>query len=99
MVGALDYTQALKGDDLKIWFPERGFPAYFEGMFGENGRTRSGAWDFPEGGGYEVTGINQPGGGRGITWRGAQGARATPACPGCERSIVRRWEESRLVRN
>jgi hypothetical protein len=57
MVDILDYTYTLKGDDLKIWFADRGFPAYFEGTFGEDGRTCSGAWHFPGGGGYEVTGI------------------------------------------
>jgi hypothetical protein len=61
MVDILDYTKALKGDDLKIWFAERGFPAYFEGTFGEDGRTCSGSWHFPGGGGYEVTGIRAEG--------------------------------------
>jgi len=48
MVDTLDYTYALKGDDLKIWFGDRGSPAYFEGTFGEDGRTYSGAWHFQQ---------------------------------------------------
>src|SRR5918993_4024043 len=36
----------------------------------------------------------QRGGGRGITWRGAEGARPTPPCPRCVRAIVRRWERA-----
>jgi hypothetical protein len=51
MVDILDYKYTLKGDDLKIWFAVRGLPAYFERTFGEKGRTCSGAWHFPGGGG------------------------------------------------
>jgi len=29
MVDILDYTYTLKGDDVKIWFADRGSPAYF----------------------------------------------------------------------
>jgi hypothetical protein len=29
MVDILDYTYTLEGDDLKIWFADRGSPAYF----------------------------------------------------------------------
>jgi hypothetical protein len=35
MVDILDYAYALKGDDLKIWFADRGFSAYFEGTFAD----------------------------------------------------------------
>ena len=49
------------GDNLKIWFGDRGSPAYFEGTFGEDGRTYSGSGHFPGGGGYEVTGTRVEG--------------------------------------
>ena len=51
----LDYVYELEGDTLTIWFGEKGSPAYYEGMFGEDGDTLAGAWRFPGGGGYEAT--------------------------------------------
>ena len=50
----LDYTYELKGDTLRIWFGERGSPAYYEGAFSEDGATLRGAWHYPGGGGYEA---------------------------------------------
>ena len=56
MVDTLDYTYALKGDDLKIWFGDRGSPAYFEGTFGEDAGIKG---DFygGRGGGREEAGV------------------------------------------
>ena len=50
----LDYTYELKGDTLRIWFGDRGSPAYYEGAFSEDGATLRGAWHYPGGGGYEA---------------------------------------------
>jgi hypothetical protein len=49
-----DYTYELEGDTLRIWFGERGSPAYYEGAFSEDGTTLRGAWHYPGGGGYEA---------------------------------------------
>jgi hypothetical protein len=49
-----DYTYELRDDTLTIWFGERGSPAYYEGVFSEDGATLRGAWHYPGGGGYEA---------------------------------------------
>lgn len=51
----LDYTYELEGDTLTIWAGERGSPAYFQGTFSHAGRTLTGAWVYPGGGGYDST--------------------------------------------
>jgi hypothetical protein len=50
----LDYTYELEGGTLRIWFGDRGSPAYYEGAFSEDGATLRGAWHYPGGGGYEA---------------------------------------------
>lgn len=55
MGNTLDYVYELAGDTLTIWGGEKGSPAYFKGKFSENGRTLSGAWVYPGGGGYDST--------------------------------------------
>ena len=49
----LDYTYELTGDTLRIWFGDRGSPAYYEGAFSEDGNVLRGAWHYPDGG-YEA---------------------------------------------
>lgn len=49
----LDYVYEVDGDTLTIWGGERGSPAYYKGKFGDDGKTLTGAWVFPGGGGYE----------------------------------------------
>jgi hypothetical protein len=51
----LDYVYELEGDTLTIWGGERGSPAYYKGRFSEDGNTLTGAWVYPDGGGYEST--------------------------------------------
>ena len=51
----IDYVYELEGDALTIWAVERGSPAFYKGTFGDDGDTLSGAWRYPEGGGYEAT--------------------------------------------
>ncbi len=50
----LDYVYELEGDTLKIWAGERDSPTYFEGTFGADDDTLTGAWHYPGGGGYEA---------------------------------------------
>jgi hypothetical protein len=49
----LDYTYELDGDTLTIWAGDRGSPAFYRGTFGPGGRTLTGAWVYPGGGGYD----------------------------------------------
>ena len=51
----LDYVYELEGDTLTIWAGERDAPAYFRGTFGDDGDTLTGAWHYPDGGGYGAT--------------------------------------------
>jgi hypothetical protein len=51
----LDYVYELEGDTLTIWGGEKGSPAYYRGTFSQDGRTVSGAWVYPGGGGYDST--------------------------------------------
>jgi hypothetical protein len=50
-----DYVYELEGDTLTIWGGEKGSPAYYKGTFSEDGNVNSGAWVYPDGGGYEST--------------------------------------------
>ena len=50
----LDYTYEIKDDTLTIWMGERNSPAYYEGMFSEDGNELTGAWHYPGGGGYST---------------------------------------------
>jgi hypothetical protein len=50
----LDYVYELEGDTLMIWFGGRGSPAYYQGTLSPDGKTLSGAWHYPGGGGYEA---------------------------------------------
>jgi hypothetical protein len=51
----LDYVYELEGDTLTIWGGERGSPAYYRGTFDATGDTATGAWVYPDGGGYDST--------------------------------------------
>lgn len=51
----LDYTYELDGDTLTIWGGPKGSPAYFRGDFSDGDRVLTGAWVYPDGGGYEST--------------------------------------------
>ena len=55
MGNTLDYTYELEGDTLMIWGGEKGSPAYYEGIFNEEGNVCSGDWVYPGGGGYTST--------------------------------------------
>lgn len=48
----LDYVYELSRDTLTIWSGERGSPAYYSGIFSDDGETLTGCWVYP-GGGYE----------------------------------------------
>jgi hypothetical protein len=50
-----DYVYELNGDTLTIWGGERGSPAYYKGEFSQDGNVLTGAWVYPDGGGYEST--------------------------------------------
>jgi hypothetical protein len=50
----LDYVYELVDRNLTIWFGERGSQNFFLGKFSDDGKTLSGAWQWP-GGGYSVT--------------------------------------------
>jgi hypothetical protein len=50
-----DYVYELDGDTLTIWGGKRGSPAYYKGTFSSDGNILSGAWVYPDGGGYEST--------------------------------------------
>jgi hypothetical protein len=51
----LDYVYELEGDTLTIWGGERGSPAYAKSQFSEDGKSGSGEWVYPGGGGYRFT--------------------------------------------
>ncbi|MBN8638915.1 MAG: hypothetical protein J0M07_26610 [Anaerolineae bacterium] len=50
-----EYTYELLGDTLTIWGGDRGSPAYYRGTFSTDGNIASGAWIYPDGGGYGST--------------------------------------------
>ena len=51
----LDYVYEVDEHTLTIWAGEVGSPAYYRGEFSPDGRTNSGAWVYPDGGGYHST--------------------------------------------
>jgi Activator of Hsp90 ATPase homolog 1-like protein len=55
MGNTFDYVYEAEGDTLTIWGGAKGSPAYFRGQFSADGNTLSGAWVYPDGGGYEST--------------------------------------------
>lgn len=55
MGNTFDYTYEVNDTTLMIWGGEKGSPAYYEGKWSEDGNTNSGAWHYPDGGGYEST--------------------------------------------
>ena len=55
MGNTLDYTYEIEDDVLTIWGGEKGSPAYYKGTFNESGNVNTGAWFYPDGGGYEST--------------------------------------------
>jgi hypothetical protein len=52
-----DYVYEMEGDTLTIWGGQKGSPAYYKGTFSTDGNTLSGAWVYPDGGGYESTSV------------------------------------------
>lgn len=40
---------------LTIWGGHKGSPAYYQGTWSDDGNTNSGAWHYPDGGGYQST--------------------------------------------
>ena len=55
MGNTFDYTYEVNNETLMIWGGEKGSPAYYEGKWSEDGNTNTGAWHYPDGGGYEST--------------------------------------------
>jgi hypothetical protein len=51
----LDYVYELDGGVLTIWGGVKGSPAYYRGTFSADGRTVTGAWTYPGGGGYAAS--------------------------------------------
>jgi hypothetical protein len=47
-----DYVYELDGDTLTIWGGEKGSPAFYRGTFSADGKTLTGGWTYPGGGGY-----------------------------------------------
>jgi hypothetical protein len=55
MGNTLDYVYEVEDDILTIWGGEKGSPAYYRGTFSQDGRTVTGEWVYPGGGGYQST--------------------------------------------
>ena len=55
----LNYVYELSPDGRKltVWGGEKGSPAYYEGVFNDDG-TCNGEWHYPGGGGYKMTTIS-----------------------------------------
>jgi hypothetical protein len=51
----LNYVYELDAGTLMIWAGEKGSPAFFKGTFSPDGYSLTGAWVYPDGGGYEST--------------------------------------------
>jgi hypothetical protein len=49
------YTWQLDGETLRIYFGDKDSDMYFEGTFNSDGSQYSGAWHYPDGGGYDAT--------------------------------------------
>jgi len=50
----LGYTYEVVGENITIWFGERGSDNLFKGKFSRDGKSYYGAWKWP-GGGYSLT--------------------------------------------
>jgi len=50
-----NYTYEIQENTLTIWGGDKGSPAYYKGEFSQDGNSNSGAWVYPDGGGYEST--------------------------------------------
>ena len=48
-----DYVYEVEGDTLTIWGGGRGSPAYYTGTFNADSTVCTGAWVYPDGGGYD----------------------------------------------
>ena len=48
-----EYTYEVDDETLTIWGGEKGSPAYYKGKWIADGDTNSGAWVYPDGGGYQ----------------------------------------------
>lgn len=51
----LDYVYEVDEHTLTIWAGGKGSPVYYRGEFSADGRTNTGAWTYPDGGGYRST--------------------------------------------
>ena len=49
------YTWELDGKNIRINFGDKDSDMYFEGKFNNDNSEYSGAWHYPDGGGYEAT--------------------------------------------
>jgi hypothetical protein len=52
---SFEYTYEVDDETLTIWGGEKGSPAYYKGTWSADGNTNSGAWVYPDGGGYAAT--------------------------------------------
>lgn len=50
-----EYVYEVEGETLIIWGGEKGSPAYYRGTFSADNNTLTGAWVYPDGGGYSTT--------------------------------------------
>ena len=57
MGNTFTYVYEMEGDTLTIWGGEKGSTAYYRGTFSADGNTLSGAWVYPDGGGYDSTSV------------------------------------------
>jgi hypothetical protein len=51
----LSYVSESDGDELTIWFGEKGSPAFYKGEWKDGGNTLEGEWTMPGDGGYKET--------------------------------------------
>jgi hypothetical protein len=51
----LDYIYEMDGNNLTIWYGEKGSPSFMKGRLSEDGSTMTVEWTYP-GGGYKATG-------------------------------------------
>lgn len=49
------YIYEIQGDTLTIWGGDKDSGACYKGQFSEDGNLNSGAWVYPDGGGYDST--------------------------------------------
>jgi hypothetical protein len=55
MGNTFEYTYEVDEQTLTIWGGAKGSPAYYKGTWSADGSVNSGAWVYPDGGGYEST--------------------------------------------